>query len=309
MFSSFFTTQKDEKQIAREQQRALEELKMLLASTKSEEQLRLGGEPGLGGGAGLDNETLLRWLRAEKFAVSKAYTRIVKHAQWRADYVPDGRIHESEVKNELAAKKAFLMGHDKKGHAAAFIVVRNHLKSTRDLHETKRYICYCIDALTRATKSEDGKVSAILDLQDLTMDNLDASTLKAIFDLLQEHYPERLGMMFMFKPPTIFWALWAVVKPFLDPVTQAKVSFLKDSSGWSQFGDLLDLEGPASSTGREEGAGVLLKVQRADGVCPQGETITTPPKHVAVDDDGKLSTSTIECSWTGKWPEMEPLSR
>lgn len=49
---------------------------------------------GVGRGPGLDDGTLLRWLRAEKYDVDKAYNRLVKHAQWRADYVPDGRIHE-----------------------------------------------------------------------------------------------------------------------------------------------------------------------------------------------------------------------
>lgn len=49
---------------------------------------------GVGAGPGLNDSTLLRWLRAEKYDVDKAYNRLVKHAQWRADYVPDGRIHE-----------------------------------------------------------------------------------------------------------------------------------------------------------------------------------------------------------------------
>lgn len=42
------------------------------ADTSIERQLRLGGEPGLLGAAGIDDQTLLRWLRAEKWVELKA---------------------------------------------------------------------------------------------------------------------------------------------------------------------------------------------------------------------------------------------
>ena len=38
----------------------------LSADTNIERQLRLGGEPGLLDATGVDDETLMRWLRAEK---------------------------------------------------------------------------------------------------------------------------------------------------------------------------------------------------------------------------------------------------
>ena len=38
----------------------------LSADTNIERQLRLGGEPGLLDTTGVDDETLMRWLRAEK---------------------------------------------------------------------------------------------------------------------------------------------------------------------------------------------------------------------------------------------------
>ena len=38
----------------------------LSADTNIERQLRLGGEPGLLDSTGVDDETLMRWLRAEK---------------------------------------------------------------------------------------------------------------------------------------------------------------------------------------------------------------------------------------------------
>lgn len=47
MFSSFFSvTPKDEGSVAKQQKQALEDFRQRIGSTKVEEQLRLGGEPG-----------------------------------------------------------------------------------------------------------------------------------------------------------------------------------------------------------------------------------------------------------------------
>jgi len=75
----------------------------------------------------------------------------------------------------------------------------------------------------RATPLGDGKLTAIFDLRGASMDNMDVAGLKQIFGLLQSHFPERLGRMIFLDPPVIFWGVWRVVSPFVDPVTRAKV--------------------------------------------------------------------------------------
>lgn len=50
--------------------------------------------------------------------------------------------------------------------------------------------------------------------------------LKNIFALLQQHYVEHLDRLYMVNASSIFWGLWRVVAPFIDPVTRAKVVFV-----------------------------------------------------------------------------------
>ena len=60
-----------------------------------------------------------------KLDVAKA--DLTAHAAWRSSYVPNGRIDESQVQDNLVEKKAFLQGCDKGGHPVVIIRVREHV--------------------------------------------------------------------------------------------------------------------------------------------------------------------------------------
>ena len=58
-------------------------------------------------------------------------------------------------------------------------------------------------------------------------------TARETANILQNHYPERLAVAFLYNPPRIFETFWKIVKYFLDPKTFQKVKFVDPKSGKS----------------------------------------------------------------------------
>lgn len=215
----------------RERQAAkLKELRERLAADYD----ALNGQLSRGGdfrdGEDLNNAAwLFRWLRARCWVVPKAEECIRQHAKWRAAFCPSGRIHESEVANELAANKLFLQGLDKKGRAVIVVLARNHSAWTRDISELERVSVYCIDALLDAVDpsvNPDRVMTFIFDLSDFGMSNVDLTAMIKLFHVINNHFVERLGRCFIYNAGVVFEGSWKVFSPMLDEVTMRKISFI-----------------------------------------------------------------------------------
>lgn len=72
------------------------------------------------------------------------------------------------------------------------------------------------------------KVTVVFDLAHLSLspNSTAMAIFKATVDIDQHFYPERLHQAYFINSPWIFKGLWAVISPWLDPVTKAKVRLL-----------------------------------------------------------------------------------
>eukprot|EP00250_Pteridium_aquilinum_P019458 c24440_g2_i1 orf=346-957(+) len=175
----------------------------------------------------VDDATLRRFLRARSHNVDKACKFLLQHLKWRRTFVPLGCIQESEIANELKKEKIFLQGADKKGRPIGVILAARHCSSNRDLEEFKRFVVYGFDKAVASLVKGQEKFVLIADLKGYKFKNMDVKGYCAILEILQDHYPERLGKLFMVHVPPLFDMAWRLVQPFLDPNVKEKIVFVE----------------------------------------------------------------------------------
>jgi len=183
--------------------------------------LRAAGE------GGLTDQTLVRFLAARKWVYVDARNALANHVAWRKQNFPNGPLKESDVAESVSTGKACLQGFDVDGRPILLADVRKHFPLAVEV--TRRFICYVLDefeAMGRLNPGWDGKGIGVISLTGLTMANSDIAAGKVLFQTLQDHYPERLYRMYIFDAPMLFWGLWKIVKPFIDPDTVQKIVFV-----------------------------------------------------------------------------------
>ncbi|RZR97555.1 hypothetical protein BHM03_00026754, partial [Ensete ventricosum] len=89
-----------------------------------------------------------------------------------------------------------------------------------------------IDSITngsekQALSEEQGtKMVWLIDFKGFNLSNISIRTTKETADVLQNHYPERLGFAILYNPPKFFEPFWTVAKHLLEPKTCRKVKFV-----------------------------------------------------------------------------------
>jgi len=161
---------------------------------------------------------------------------LIKHANWR---------RERDVENitledvDLEAKKDYVIprGTAKCGRPAFWVCVKRHDKNTRDLDVLYKFIVYNVEnTMNRCTLEMDERFVLVFDLRAFSMKNMDYQGVKVLVNILQTNYPEVLDRAVIVGSPFFFSACWAVIRPWLDPVTIAKVQFT-DYEGVKEYID------------------------------------------------------------------------
>ncbi|KAI4373224.1 hypothetical protein MLD38_011374 [Melastoma candidum] len=203
---------------------------------------------------GLSNQefsdaTLMRFLIARSMVVEKATEMIVKWREWREVLVPNGFISESEVADELEARKIYLQGLTRRGHPLLIGKTCRHYPSV-DKIQFKKFIAYVLDKTIacsfRGQEVGNEKMVVLLDLKDISFKNVDPRGLITGFQFLQSYYPEHLDRCYIVHMPVFFISVWKFVSRFLDKATLEKIVILTTEEEHEdlveQIGDVLPEE-------------------------------------------------------------------
>jgi hypothetical protein len=80
-------------------------------------------------------------------------------------------------------------------------------------------------------------VTIILDMNQFSMKNMDYQHTKFLINLLQNYYAESLGLVLIINSSLLFNSCWYIIRPWLDPVVESKIHFIKHIDDLNKYID------------------------------------------------------------------------
>jgi len=172
---------------------------------------------------------ILRFLRARKFDVEQSYDMLYNMLKFRLEFQGIGvaAIDPSTCENELKTGKSYYHNYDKEGRPVCYIRSRLHDPSVTDPLENQRYTILMMEYGKSLLKPPGETVTLVFDMSKAAIKNLDIKSVKFMVDTLTNYYPESLGKVLVYNATWIVNGAWKIIRPWLDPVTAAKVFFIK----------------------------------------------------------------------------------
>ncbi|KAJ7707632.1 CRAL/TRIO domain-containing protein [Mycena rosella] len=170
----------------------------------------------------LSYECILRYLRASKWKVDAAIHRLEETLKWRRSYGIYDALTADLVEPEAVTGKQILLGYDTNGRPGLYLLPsrQNTTESTRQVQFTVWMLERTIDLMPPGVESLD----LLINYADKAK-NPSFSTARAVLSILQDHYPERLGLALILNVPFLLNAFFKLITPFVDPVTRNKMKF------------------------------------------------------------------------------------
>ncbi|KIW33434.1 uncharacterized protein PV07_00286 [Cladophialophora immunda] len=194
----------------------------------------------------LTRECLFRYLRATNWNVAQSETRLKNTLIWRREYGLEKHTKDY-ISIENATGKQVILGWDIQGRTCQYL-----RPSKQNTERSDRQIQHLVFMLERAIDlMPAGQETLALLINFAETKSGQGATLsqgKQTLNILQNHYPERLGRALVTNVPFYIWGFFKLITPFIDPLTREKIKFnddmglhvpreqlLKESGGFVEF--------------------------------------------------------------------------
>ncbi|KAJ3068994.1 hypothetical protein HDU98_007920 [Podochytrium sp. JEL0797] len=165
-----------------------------------------------------------RYLIDKKWDLEGAAEKLRETLCWRNEFKPESILPE-HVSAEAQTGKGFISGFDATGRPLLFIVPRKDV--AKDADAALRFLVFSIEKCISLMPRGIEKMTVVADYHGVGLFN---STPMAValkyLHVLQNHFPERLGILIVLNPTVFLNGLFSVLKPVMDPVTAAKIRLI-----------------------------------------------------------------------------------
>ncbi|KAJ3117034.1 hypothetical protein HDU96_008078 [Phlyctochytrium bullatum] len=171
----------------------------------------------------LTDGCFFRYLKATKWNVKATASRLENTLIWRRTYRPYA-IHPDDVVSESLTGKQVLSGFNKQGRPILYLIPSK--ENSNDAEMNLKYVVFNLEGAVRLMPPGIEQMVIIIDFEGVGMMNCPSvAATRKVYQILSDHYPERLGTAFFVNPSWYFWVFFRIVSPFMDPETKAKIHF------------------------------------------------------------------------------------
>lgn len=174
----------------------------------------------------LTRDAMLRYLRATTWDVAQAETRLENTLVWRREYGLEKHTKDYiSIENETG--KQVILGWDNQGRTCQYL-----RPSKQNTERSDRQIQHLVFMLERAIDlMPPGQETLALLINFAETKSGQGVTIaqgRQTLNILQNHYPERLGRALVTNVPFYIWGFFKLITPFIDPLTREKIRFNED---------------------------------------------------------------------------------
>ncbi|KAJ1955643.1 phosphatidylinositol transfer protein csr1 [Dipsacomyces acuminosporus] len=185
---------------------------------------------------------VLRFLRARKWDLDKAYKMAVAAVKWRIKEKVEEIIWYGDIMNDASLVwkgVSYAHGKDKLGQPIVWSTSCLHHQKDQSFVRLRTYIIFIMETLRSvlAVSSPVERVCLIMDLTDHSNSNMDWPFVKMFLKFLESYYPECLGVCIIYNGPWWFSGVWKLISPLIDPVVASKIQFAQKPEGLLKFID------------------------------------------------------------------------
>lgn len=193
----------------------------------------------------LTRECLLRYLRATKWNQVQAEKRLIDTLLWRRKFGIYDKLTPEHISPENETGKQIILGWDNEGRPCNYL--NPGRQNTEPSARQVEHLVFMLERMLALLPPGQESLVLLINFKSSSSRSNTSPPMwqaKEILNILQTHYPERLGRALIINMPFLVVGFFKVIKPLLDPVTKEKLKFNESMKAyvpaeqlWKEFSD------------------------------------------------------------------------
>lgn len=182
-----------------------------------------------------DSKEIARYVRATNGVKEDALKRLKDTFEWRRLERPQ-TVSCTYCEADPRSHYMHVVGHDSERRPVIYSCLAP-ISDRNTAHSRTHMIATFEQAIRLMPKGVEQWVW-VADFAGFGVSDVDTSLARVFLNVSAEYYPERLGHFIVLDAPSVFNILYKMVKPWIDPVTTAKITFVGTAESAALFKQL-----------------------------------------------------------------------